>query len=176
MSILDNFDIDPDRLDVIDQAVAQYRNQDKRICICGHRMASHKEGNKCRPSRFDCPCKKMQAVLEVPDTRFFLSRTTGSGEKHALIRGIYLAEKAMGVKFNQEAKWLVEHRCENPACGKETKLFPVMCDTDLFRIYDSDQDQGVTAFLCEDCRAVYFDSDDAIQAKRAALVQRNRTT
>lgn len=175
MSFLDDFDVDPNRLDIFDQTIAQHRNQDKRICICGHRMTGHKNG-KCVPARFSCPCKKTQAVLEVPDTRFFLSRTTGSGEKHALIRGIYLSEKSMGVRFKQESKWLVEHKCENPACGKETKLFPVLCDTDMFRIYDSDPDQGVTAFLCETCRLVYFDSDEAIQAKRAALKHNNTTS
>lgn len=173
-SFLDSFDVDQEKLELIDKAVSQPpRRNDKRICICGHPMSRHdKETKKCRPARFDCPCKRNHAVLDVPNTRYFLSRSQGSGEKHALTRGIFLARKAMGEDFDERAEWLVELNCENPSCGKPTKLFPILCDTDWYRIYDSDKDQGVSAFYCEDCREVYFDSEEANAAKREAMRKR----
>jgi len=174
-SFLDAFDVDQTKLDVIDEAVRQapYRN-DKRICICGHQMSKHnEETSACKPGRFECPCQRKQAVIEVPDTRYFMSRSLGSGEKHALTRGIFLARQGMGDTFDEKAKWLVDMVCENPACKQETKLYPVRCDLDFFRIYDSSKDQGVTMFYCEDCRAIYTDSNEAIEIKRAALIQKN---
>jgi hypothetical protein len=98
---------------------------------------------------------------------------------HALARGIFMARNAMGEDFDERAEWLVELNCENPTCGKETKLFPVMTDEDGFRIYDTNpttnkcSDKGVTAFLCEDCRGIYFDDDLAVEAKRKALRRNN---
>jgi len=177
-SFLDAFDVSQEKLGLIDKALAQApRQNDRRICICGHAISRHNaETNHCKPARFDCPCKRKHPVLEVPNTRYFMSRTVGSGEKHALTRGIYLAQKAMEDDFSERAKWLVDLKCENPACGKDTKLFPVMCDTDWFRVYDSDGDQGVTAFFCESCREVYFDSEEATALKREALRKRNTDT
>lgn len=174
-SFLDAFDVDQTKLDIIDEAVRQapYRN-DKRICICGHQMSKHnEETHKCRPGRFDCECRRMLPVIEVPDTRYFMSRSLGSGEKHALTRGIFLARQGMGEIFDEKAKWLVDMVCENPSCGKPTKLFPVRCDTDFFRIYDSAKDQGVTMFYCETCRQSYSDSDEAVNVKRTKLIQNN---
>jgi hypothetical protein len=174
-AFLDSFDVDQDKLELIDKAVSQPPPRyDKRICICGHPISRHDPvTNICKPSRLDCPCKRKHAVLDVPNTRFFLAKTLGSGEKHALSRGIFLARKGMGEDFDTRAEWLVPLKCENPPCGKETKLFPVMCDPDGYRLYDAGKDQGVTAFYCEDCREVYFDSDEAIAAKREAMRKRN---
>lgn len=182
---LDDFDINPGKLDIIDRAIAQDpRQNDKRICICGHSMSRHKlreDSGKveCHPARFSCPCRRRHPVIEVPNTKYFLSRTAGSGEKHALIRGIYLSQKSIPEEFEQNAKWLVEHKCENPPCGKETKLFPVMCDSDGYRVYDTrpdgqNPDLGYTFFYCDTCREVYFDSDEAIAAKRENLRKRNQ--
>jgi hypothetical protein len=177
MSILDSFDVDQDELELIDRAVRQPpQRNDKRICICGHPVSRHNEVTKaCRPARFSCPCKRLHPVIEVPDTRYFLSRTLGSGEKHALTRGIFMARNAMGDDFEARAKWLVDMVCENPECRKPTKLFPIKCDTDWFRIYDSEKEQGVTCFYCESCRNIYYDSEEAIQAKREAMRLRNTT-
>jgi len=175
MSFLDAFDVNESDMKLVDEALRQSpRRNDKRICICGHSVSRHDDTTKlCRPSRFDCPCKRLHPVIEVPDTRYFLSRTLGSGEKHALTRGIYLARQAQTEEFDERAKWLIDMVCENPSCGAETKLFPVMCDSEGFRLYDSDDDAGVTAFYCENCREVYHDDDTAVQAKREALRTKN---
>jgi len=175
MSFLDAFDVNQDELELIDKAVRQPpQRNDRRICICGHPVSRHdKETRACRPARFDCPCRRLHPVIEVPNTRFFLSRTMGSGEKHALTRGIFMARQAMGDDFDERAKWLVELQCENPECKQPTKLYPVKCDTDWFRIYDADKEQGVTCFYCENCRNVYYDSDEAIEVKRAAMRAKN---
>ena len=174
-SFLDALDVDQEKLERIEAAVRQapYRN-DKRICICGHQMSKHNEvTNKCVPARFECPCQRKHPVIEVPDTRYFMSRSLGSGEKHALIRGIFLARQANKAVFDEKSKWLVDMVCENPSCKKETQLTPIRCDTDFFRIYDTSKDQGITMFYCEDCRAIYTDSNEAIEIRRAALIQKN---
>lgn len=176
MGFMDAFDVDERKLDLIDQVLAKNpRKNDKRICICGHPMSRHDETNdmSCRPARFDCPCIRPVAVLEVPDNRYFLGRNEGSGEKHALMRGIYMARKGMGERFDDEAKWIFDFKCMNPTCGKDTKVYPTRCDVDFYRIYDSDKDKGVTMLYCETCREVYFDSEEAVAAKRAMLIQRN---
>ena len=175
MSFLDAFDVNESDMKLVDEALRQSpRRNDKRICICGHPVSRHNETTKkCRPSRFDCPCQRLHPVIEVPDTRYFLSRSNGSGEKHALTRGIFLARKGMGEDFDSRASWLVDLICENPSCGKPTKLFPIRCDTDLFRIYDSDKDKGVTVFYCAECREIYFDSEVAQNLKREMLRKRN---
>jgi hypothetical protein len=172
---LDAFDVDQDKLELIDKAVSQPpRRNDRRICICGHPVSRHdSETGKCKPARFECPCKRKHAVLDVPNTRYFLSRTMGSGEKHALTRGIFLARRAMGEDFDERAEWLVELKCDNPACKADTKLYPIRCDNDWYRIYESDKDQGVTCFYCDKCREVYYDSDEAVAAKREALRRNN---
>lgn len=186
MSFLDAFDVSQEKLEIIDKAIAQDpRQNDKRICICGHSMSRHKISDvtgkmECVPARFTCPCKRKHPVIEVPNTKYFLSRTNGHGEKHALTRGIYLSQKSLGDDFDKSAKWLVELKCENPSCGKETKLFPVMCDSDAYRIYETrpdgeNPDQGFTFFYCESCREVYHDSEEATAAKQAALIRRNTT-
>lgn len=90
-----------------------------------------------------------------------------------------MAKNAMGDDFEERAKWLVDLKCENDTCERETKLFPVMCDEDFFRIYDKNtttnkcNDRGVTLFLCDICREVYFDDDKAVEAKRNKLRQKN---
>jgi hypothetical protein len=176
MSFMDAFDIDEHKLELIDKTLAKNpRKNDKRICACGHPMSRHDADNEmhCKPARFDCPCRIPTAVLEVPDNRYFLARNEGSGEKHALMRGIFMARKGMQEKFDQEANWLIDFKCQNPTCGKDTKAYPVRCDVDFYRIYDSNKDQGITMFYCETCREVYYDSDEAIAAKRAMLIQRN---
>lgn len=179
---LDAFDVDQEKLELIDQVVSQPPPRyDRRICICGHPISRHDpQTGICKPSRLDCPCKRKHAVLDVPNTRYFLGKTLGSGEKHALTRGIFLARRAMGEDFDAKAKWLVELKCENPSCQAPTKLFPVMCDSDGYRVYDHrpdglNPDRGITAFYCEACREVYDDSEEAKNVKRQAL-RRNNTT
>jgi hypothetical protein len=176
MGFMDALDADESKLDLIDKALTKNpRKNDKRICICGHPMSRHDEarGMSCRPARFDCACINAIPVLEVPDNRYFLARNEGSGEKHALMRGIYMARRGMGERFDNEAEWIFDFKCMNPTCKKETKVFPSRCDTDFYRIYNTDKDEGITMFYCETCREVYRDSDEAINAKRAMLIKNN---
>jgi hypothetical protein len=163
MSIIDSFDFSEEEIQIVNEAVSEPpRRNDKRICICGHPMSRHAlDSGKCRPARFDCDCVRKHPVLEVPNTKYFLSRSVGSGEKHALSRGIVMAQNGMGDNFNERAKWLVDMVCENPECKKPTKLYPVRVNRHAYRIYDHDKDEGVTMFFCESCREVYWDSDEA---------------
>jgi hypothetical protein len=65
--------------------------RDGRICLCGHGLSKHQDLGGyilCKPSKMDCPCKKIRAVIDTDDTRPFLRRTSGAGPLHALSRGL----------------------------------------------------------------------------------------
>ena len=145
---------------------ANPRRNDRRICVCGHSFSRHdKETKKCNPVSFACPCKRQHPILEVKNTRYFIARSAGSGEFHALVRG-YVASKNAIPGFEESVVWLAELKCENKKCGKPTKLYPVRTDELGYRLYDSDEDRGVNGILCEDCRTIYRDSEEAIKDRQ----------
>lgn len=89
--------------------------RDRRVCMCGHPVARHKELRgqiRCQPSRMACKCSDCVPAVEVSNTRFFLRKTTGPGAQHALARGLLAAAQA-GV----EIRWLVDVTCS--ACGSD---------------------------------------------------------
>lgn len=91
-------------------ATRKYRTGDKRICVCGHPAGRHTQVQGltiCKPSRMECPCKNLRAVLRAEDTRNFLRKTEGSGMLHALGRGLVAAQQA-----GKSVEWLIESKCD----------------------------------------------------------------
>lgn len=170
MTGADMFDVDIEEASKINKELADKpRRNDRRICICGHSFSRHKETTgECNPVSFKCKCKRKHAILKVENTRYFIARSVGSGEGHALIRG-YVASKEAVPDFEEKVEWLVDLKCENNKCGKPTKLFPTRVDINGYRLYDSDDDQGINAILCEDCRSLYWDCEEASQLRRQSI-------
>lgn len=167
---LDMFGINKEEAISINEALAANpRRNDRRICICGHSFSRHDAvTNVCNPVSFECACKRKHAVIEVKNTRYFIARSIGSGEGHALVRG-YMASQAAIPDFDDSVVWLAELKCENKKCGKPTMLYPVRTDEYGYRLYDSDDDRGVSGILCEECRTIYWDSEEAQSVRRANI-------
>lgn len=120
--------------------------RDGRICICGHGVARHTVTNGavyCKPTRMECPCKKVRAVIEVDDTRPFLRRTAGSGAMHALSLGLVgLAQKGRG------AEWIVDLKCDR--CGAEdSNVVPAAVTANGVGV---SYPTGYDVLLCSGCR------------------------
>lgn len=132
------------------------RATDRRICICGHAMSRHHldryDGRHyCKPGALDCPCLQPREVIEVPNTRFFMRKSMGSGVKHALTRGIAASIDRLGAEeFEQSSKWLVDPICD--ICKEPSKFYPQRVTPTGSPLLDVDDDQGVTAFMCASCR------------------------
>lgn len=170
MSGADMFDVDEEEVANINKDLAANpRRNDRRICICGHSFSRHSEiTGECNPVSFRCKCRRKHPVLEVKNTRYFIARSVGSGEGHALVRG-YMASKKAIPDFEESVKWLMELKCENTQCGKPTKLYPTRTDPNGYRLYDHNDDAGFNVILCEECRSVYVDSEEATAARRAQI-------
>lgn len=153
---MDEFDLDFEEAKGFNAAYKQEpRSLDRRICICGHAMSRHHfndytGGHYCKPGQLACSCINPRAVLEVPNTRFFMRKSHGSGPKHALTLGVVASIEKLGDDFGNTRKWLAEEICD--ICKKETKFYPVRVTAQGEPINDSDEDQGVTAFMCSSCR------------------------
>ena len=154
---MDDFDLDYDEVSDYNAAYKQEpRSLDRRICICGHAMSRHHFNNYegshyCKPGQYACPCINPRAVIEVPSTRYFMRKSHGSGAKHALPRGIVASIQALGEEeFNAKKKWLVDPLCD--ICKQPAKYYPVRVTPTGDSIGDDEDDQGVTAFKCADCR------------------------
>ncbi len=122
--------------------------RDHRINVCGHPVARITNANGivyCKPTRMECPCKKLRPMLEVSDLRFFLRRTEGGGALHALTRGLAALEEAGG-----SAKWLVDLVCDR--CGKaDGGVVPVPVTGNGIQVSRA---TGFDAMLCKDCREI----------------------
>jgi hypothetical protein len=154
---MDDFDLDYNEVSDYNAAYKQEpRSLDRRICICGHAMSRHHFNNYegshfCKPGQLACPCINPRPVIEVPNTRYFMRKSHGSGAKHALPRGIVASIEALGEdEFNSKRKWLVDPVCD--ICKEETKYYPVRVTPTGEAITDDAEDQGVTAFMCSECR------------------------
>jgi hypothetical protein len=154
---MDDFDLDYDEvLESKESLLVTVRNDDRRICACGHGMSRHKydkfqNRHFCKPGAYACPCINQRAVLEVPNTRFFMRKSHGSGKKHALAMGYAASKETYGdEEFTQKVEWLIPKQCE--ICKVEAPYYPVRVTSTGVALLDSEDDQGVTAFLCADCR------------------------
>lgn len=120
--------------------------RDGRICLCGHGVSKHQVFSGrvvCKPSKMDCPCKKVRAVIDAEDARPFLRRTQGGGPMHALSRGL-AALAASG----KDAQWIVDLECD--LCHEHSdNLVPVPVTANGFA---TDEATGYDALLCPTCR------------------------
>lgn len=136
-------------MDVDSVLRARPQKRDGRICICGHGITKHTvfpNGKvMCKPSKMECPCKTVRAVIDAEDTRPFLRRTQGGGSEHALTRG--LAALAMSEK---EAHWIIDLVCDN--CGEfNESIVPVPVTADG-RVSGLTEATGYDRLLCPSCR------------------------
>lgn len=120
--------------------------RDGRICLCGHGISKHQSFSGrvvCKPSKMDCPCKKIRAVIDAEDSRPFLRRTQGGGPMHALSRGL-AALAASG----KDAQWIIDLECDK--CHEYSdNLVPVPVTANGFA---AEEATGYDALLCPSCR------------------------
>lgn len=120
--------------------------RDGRICICGHGVMKHTEIAgvvNCKPSKMDCPCKKVRPVIDAEDTRPFLRKTQGGGPMHALTRGL-----AALAESGKDAEWIIDLVCDR--CGVESSsLIPVPVTKDGRLVLEP---TGYDKLLCQSCR------------------------
>jgi len=137
--------------DEVDEADADLlekraRGVDRQVCVCGHGAARHTVSSGvvyCKPSRMECPCKKLRPVLLAEDTRLFIRKTDGQGPAHALSRGI--RESA---NRGRKVSWIVDLVCDR--CGTEAdRLSPTAVSQ---RGVATDYATGYDALLCNKCR------------------------
>ena len=128
------------------KGLRRYRYTDNRVCACGHGVTKHTVTNGvvyCKPSRMECPCRKMRPVLEAEDTRRFIYRTNGSGPMHALTRGIMSC-----IESDKAVTWIVDLACDR--CGEKTgNVVPVPVTQNGRASSDA---TGFDALLCPVCR------------------------
>lgn len=121
--------------------------RDGRICLCGHGVSRHSVNTigqvLCTPSKMTCPCLKVRPVLDVEDTRPFLRRTQGSGQNHALIRGL-----ARVIEQGKRAEWIETPACDMPDCGSTVGVIPVPLTESGFPVSEP---TGYNVFMCREC-------------------------
>lgn len=147
--ILRDMGIDPDEAIRIDQEITNRPRNDKRICLCGHSVARHDmslERPTCVVGKQFCPCRKVQPVLVVEDTRPFIRKTDGASVLHALTRGIAAASSKGHAMEKIEEAWVC-HRCGTS--GSEVRISPVPVSANGLAMQVA---TGYDAFLCDDCR------------------------
>lgn len=154
---MDEFDLDLDEVNEINDVYkVDSRSHDRRICICGHAISRHhynhhENAHYCKPGQLSCPCIQATPVLEVPNTRYFMRKSLGSGKMHALSRGVAASIVALGDEFTEKKKWLVDEVCQ--ICKEPSKFYPVQLTKDGKMLLPvGDEDEGLTAFLCSACR------------------------
>lgn len=139
------------------------------ICSCGHAWKYHKpEHGYCLPGRQSCRCNEFIPVLKVSDTRYFMRKSQGNGNLHALSLGIASARL---VKLSSEPTDNPKSRLKKPVemkwnlsicCMKCTKvdvgLSPTMVSLSGQIVYEPDviyaDDPGRKIFnflLCDPC-------------------------
>ncbi len=119
-------------------------DRDNRICVCGHPVGRHETsyGVYCKPSKMECPCKKLRPVLSVGDVRCFLRKTSGAGQFHALGLGLKTAyDRGFAVD------WLIEQKCDR--CGNDGAVSPVPVTATGLIVSEA---TGFDVLLCKNCR------------------------
>lgn len=145
--LLKEMGIDPQEAIKVDKQLTDSRSRDKRICLCGHSVARHDmtlERPSCVIGKQFCPCRKIQPVLVVADTRPFIRKTDGASVLHALVRGMAAAaERGQSVQKIAEA-WHC-HKCE----ATDVRLSPVPVSSYGVPMQVA---TGYDSLLCDDCR------------------------
>jgi hypothetical protein len=160
--------MDPHKIDIHDTSTYNKLGVDRRICICGHAMDRHKAEEtldwevpvpilkwndpsaeyKCTPNRQACSCRRLIPVLEVSNTKYFLKRTEGSGELHALTRGI----RALSKLEQHTMTWLIDLTCFVCGCTSEQdRVVPAVFNADK-TIKKTEGSIGYDDFICQKCR------------------------
>ena len=121
-------------------------NKDDRVCVCGHTMSKHNVGSNgvvsCKPSRYECPCKRAKPVLTCDNLRPFMRKTDGHGTRHALVMGI-----AKAIEIGATVKWIDDPlTCEK--CGTEGHVQPVILTQKGFK---TEYPLGYDYLLCNKC-------------------------
>jgi hypothetical protein len=143
---LSMFDFSEDDVaEALDKRTDNAQKKDGRICACGHAVKRHREVRGisiCQPSAMNCMCRYLRAVVETDDIRFFLQKTTGKGQFHALSMGM-----ASAIKAGKEVKWAVSPVvCDY--CKEPGKLLPVPVTQQSVFV---DREAENTVLLCRDC-------------------------
>lgn len=140
------------------------------ICTCGHPFKYHHESEPdyCQAGRQACRCNKFIPVLKVSDTRYFLRKSQGNGNMHALSLGIAAARLGKpesvasdGTKTKPrkpvEMKWNLDICCMK-CLRVDVGLSPTMLSLQGQVIYEPDviyeNQPGVKIFnlmLCDEC-------------------------
>lgn len=119
---------------------------DNRVCLCGHSVNAHNafEGVvDCRPSKYQCPCKKLKPVIQVENLRIFIRRTSADTRGHALTLGMLES-----IKRNFKFEWLIDVACDR--CGEtDGRIGPCAVSRDGIISYTA---TGYDAMLCQNCQ------------------------
>jgi hypothetical protein len=128
------------------------------ICSCGHAARYHKtpkgEPEFCLVGRQPCRCDVYRPVLKVPDARYFMRKSQGNGNLHALSLGIAAARLAKPEQAS-EMKWNKELSCMK--CKKvDVAVSPTMLSLEKVILTDPDivSKPGVkihNLLLCDTC-------------------------
>jgi hypothetical protein len=164
--LLASMGLDAQMIDIHDISKSNNRSVDRRICVCGHSVDRHKnyfvgdgsgvpvlrtnnpdDSFTCKPNAATCNCKKVIPVLSVSNPKYFLKKTDGAGQLHALSRGIRALMKVDGAT----AEWIIDPQCRT--CGSKVNVVPA-CFTLDGRLKQGTGSDGYDAFICENCRVV----------------------
>ena len=145
--IFEKMGITQDEAVQADKELLEKPRSDKRICLCGHSVSRHDttlDRPVCTVGKMYCPCKRIQPVLTVEDTRPFIRKTEGASILHALTRGIAsAADRGQEMEFIPEA-WVC-HKCEQ----SDVRLSPVPVSANGVPQTEA---TGYDALLCDECR------------------------
>lgn len=137
-------------------AAIQRKKEQSQICACGHAArhhTSHSDSDihqalalsgrfSCMPGRMVCPCQEVVPVAETSDTRNFMHKTTGAGERHAFSKGV-----AQAIGKGGTVAWLPSAACK--MCGTVEGLQPVSLTSSG---HELDRPGPMNVLLCGDCR------------------------
>lgn len=137
--------IDLDEAYAMAEDLREVRRRDDRICICGHSLSRHKDASgfiSCKPSKYDCPCKKIRPVIRTSDARYFMRKNHGDGMLHALVSGIATAQK-----HGATVEWIVDLACDK--CGAPGRVTVSCVTSNGYK--DSTASSGYNVLLCDKC-------------------------
>lgn len=137
--------------DALEQTIAASNERDGRICSCGHPVSKHhiikaSAEVSCRPGLLRCKCEKLNPVIDVPNTRFFMRKSLGNGPLHALSLGIAAIVKS-NPDYLERMKWLVDSICDK--CKRTDALLMPTNITQSGIILNESSTHN--AMLCEQC-------------------------